>query len=793
MGRTGSNHGAVPGLIFASSFASLAYELALMRIFSISLWYHFAFMVISIAMLGIGASGTALSVFPGLKDLRSVPRYALMLAVGIPASYLLANIVPFDPARLSWDRLQLLALSLFYLILAVPFFFFGLVVSTAYSMMSREAHAVYAADLAGAGAGAAAMVWLLSLGGPERCVFLVSVLLASSLFVQTGRYVRVLSVLVIALNLAVLYLRPSFVDPRISPYKPFSTAMQHPGAKLLGTVYSPYSRVDLFRSPAVRFAPGLSFTYLDPLPEQTGLAIDAGDILAITDETDAGKLAFVRSLTSSLVYRIGPNRDVLVIEPRSGFPLLTARMFGAKNIAALDSNPLVLRVVREYRQAHGAPAADRDVRPGLARTWLAATDRTFDVIDFSAMGSMPSAAFGFSEDYRFTREAFSDYLARLKPDGFLSLSLYIIPPPRTELRLAASLADSAEANGITDIASHMAAVRSWDTLTMIMKKSPLTAADIRTIRAFARDRRFDIVYCPGMRPDEGNVFIKQPGNEYAEAFRRLMNRDTRARFMEEYLFDIRPVSDDRPFFHYFLKIGNLRTTYQVMGKKWQYFMEEGYLLPVLFLQVVVVSVVLILLPLVRLKIGFAAAGGRSPGLALLYFALLGIAYLFVETAFIQKMILGLENASYAASTVIAAVLIGSGTGSALAARIRLLQSSRVLLLLAGMVLLYSFLLPGLIGIMAGLELTEKIVLSFVLLLPAAVLMGTPFPLGMTVLGGSFPRIIPWAWSINGCFSVLAPVLAVMIALSAGYRFVLFSGAAAYLAAYAVIRKVREVA
>jgi hypothetical protein len=792
MERNGGNSRAVLGLIFAASFAGLAYELALIRIFSISLWYHFAFMVISIAMLGIGASGTVLSVFPGLRDLRRVPCYALMLAVILPASYLLANAVPFDPARLSWDRLQILALGLFYLILAVPFFFFGLIVSTAYSALNREAHAIYAADLAGAGAGALAMVWLLSLGGPETSVFLVSTLLASRLLYQTGRKVRIISVLVIAVSLLIMYLRPSFIQPRISPYKPFAAAMQHPGAKLLATAYSPYSRIDLFKSPAARFAPGLSLTYLDPLPDQTGIAVDAGDMYAMTDDTDSSKLAFIRSLPSCLAYQMGKNQDILIIEPKAGLALLTARLFGAGTISAVDSNPLLLRVMREYGRTHATPVYEHQVRAGFARTWLAASSRTFDIIDFPIMGSSPSAAFGFSEDYRFTREAFERYLSHLKPEGFLSLSLYIVPPPRAELRLITSLARSAEALGITDISRHMAAIRSWDTLTMIVKRSPLNAGDVRTIRAFARKMRFDLVYCPGMRPDEGNVYIKQPGNEYAVAFRKLVDRETRAGFVAQYLFDIRPVSDDKPFFHYYLKIGNLKTTYLLMGKKWQYFIQEGYLLPVLFVQVVLVSALLILLPLVGLKNDDTTSAKRNPFFALSYFALLGIAYLFVEIAFIQKMILSLENASYAASTVIASVLISSGIGSVLGGRIRLFRSPRILPFLAGLVSMYGLLLPGIIEAMGGQTMVVKIVLSFFLILPAGILMGTPFPLGMSALGASAPRLIPWAWSVNGCFSVLAPILAIMLALSAGYQIVLLSGAAAYLAAFAIIRKGQDV-
>ena len=787
MERSGDNR-VVLRLIFAASLASLSYELALMRIFSISLWYHFAFMVISIAMLGIGASGTMLAVFPGLKDIRRIPHYALLLAISIPASYLLANVVPFDPSRLSWDRLQLLVVGLYYVILCVPFFCFGLIVSTAYSTLSSEANAIYASDLLGAGAGALVMVWLLSLGGPETSVLIISTLLATALLSPPAKgMTRLVSAALIIVNLAILYLHPAFFQPRISPYKPFSIALQVPGAERLGTAYSPYSRVDLFKSPAVRFAPGLSFTYRHPLPEQIGIAVDAGDIYALTDEAEDSKLDFIRSLPSSLAYQVARDHDVLIIEPRSGLALLTAQQFKAATISAIDSNPLVLRVLREYGRTHATPVYEHQAWSGLARTWLAASARTFDLIDISLMGSWPSAAFGFAEDYRFTIEAFEQYLAHLKSEGFLSLNLYIVPPPRTELRLLTTLARSAEACGITDISGHVAAIRSWDTLTVLMKRSLLTSEDIRRIKTFARELRFDVVYYPGITPQESNVYIKQPGNEYAEAFQRLVKNDSREQFTAGYLFDIRPVTDEKPFFHYYLKIENIRAIYRVMGEKWHYFIEEGYLLPILFVQVLVVSAVLILLPLVKLRTDKAAAAGKNFFRTLSYFALLGIAYLFVEIALIQKMILSLENPSSAASTVIASILVSSGIGSLLSRRVRALRNPRVLLVLAGFVVVYSLLLPGTISAMSHQSIVSRIIFSGVLVMPVGVLMGVPFPLGISIIGPAAPRLVPWAWAVNGCFSVVAPILAIMLALSAGYQFVLLCGATAYVGAFGMMR------
>jgi hypothetical protein len=779
---------AILRLIFAASLACLSYELALMRIFSISLWYHFAFMVISIAMLGIAASGTALALFPGLKNIRRVPLYSFMLAAGIPASYLLANAVPFDPARLSWDWTQLFSVGLYYLILCFPFFCFGLIVSTAYSTMPRAANAIYASDLAGAGGGALAMIWLLSLGGPEMSVFIISTLLLTGLLYWTGWRIRALSLLLLAMNLAVLFLHPAFIKPRISAYKPFALALQFPEAKLLGTAYCPYARVDLFGSPAIRFAPGLSFTYLEPLPKQTGIALDAGEIHAMTDETDGRRLAFLQSLPASLAYRLAKNQDVLIIEPRAGLSVLLARQFGAKNIVSIDSNPLVIDVVRTYGREHGSRLYEENTWTGLARTRLSVWTKEFDLVDLSFMGSLPSASFGFTEDYRFTSEAFRLYLTHLKPDGILSLNCYIIPPPRTELRLLSTLAQAAETSGISDFSRHVAAIRSWDTLTMLVKRSTLTSEDLRSIKAFAAEKRFDLVYYPGIEPEESNRHIKMPDNDYALAFKRLINKETRDRFMADYLFDIRPVSDEKPFFNYYLKPSNLKATYRVMGAKWQYFIEEGFLLPVLLLQVLVVSMVLLLLPLLKLKRGGTAPLEQNPLQALSYFALLGLAYLFIEIAFIQKMILGLENPSFAASTVIASILICSGIGSVLSLRIRALSRSSVLLVLAGVVIASGLLLPAVIAFMGRLPLPMKIMLSFVTVMPAGILMGIPFPFGISVLSTSAPRLIPWAWAVNGCFSVLAPILAVMLALSAGYQFVLLTGAAAYVLAFWLIRQ-----
>ncbi len=291
-------------VIFLCSLSSLAYEITLTRIFSVSLWYHFAFMVISIAMLGIGASGTVLTLYPRLKNLSYIGLYSLLLGIGISMSYILSNLIPFDPVRLSWEKMQLFYISLYYITLSLPFFFTGLIIATAFSSMGEKSSIVYGADLLGAGTGSIIILYAMTITGPERAVFILSSIALIASFMVSNKWLKAVSLICIFLNLTLLLHLPSFVSLRMSPYKGLQVALKYPGAEHLKTYFSPFSRIDTFKSPAVRFAPGLSLRYLDTLPEQIGLSIDGSEMNAITSVYDRETLRFLRYLPSALPYEI---------------------------------------------------------------------------------------------------------------------------------------------------------------------------------------------------------------------------------------------------------------------------------------------------------------------------------------------------------------------------------------------------------------------------------------------------------------------------------------------------------
>jgi len=801
-------------IIFLCSSSSLAYEIALTRIFSIFLWYHFAFMIISIAMLGIGASGTVLSLYTPLKNPSKIGIYSLLLGISISITYIVSNHIPFDPVRLSWDRMQFFYIGIYCITLSIPFFFTGLIVAVAFSSMSEKSGLVYSADLIGAGIGSIGVLYFMTMAGPDKTVFIISSIALSAAFISGGKSLKIISLTLMLLTLSLLVFHPAFVKLRMSPYKGLQIALRYPGAEHLKTYYSPFSRIDTFKSPAVRFAPGLSLRYLDTLPEQIGFSIDGGEINAVTAFGDRASLEFLKYLPSALPYEIGnpplppfskggvggfsdnlnKKGDVLILDSKGGLQSLVAEYYGALNTYKVESNPLLIKVIQKDFNVFSGGIYSQNSWSGLGRSWLKYSDKHFDIIDIPMTGTAPSGSFGISEDYRFTVEAFKEYLTHLKHDGILSINLFILPPQRIELRILNTAIKAMEELGIkdNDIEKNIAAIRSWGSICILMKKSPFTSSEIEAIKRFSKDKRFDLIYCPGIKEGETNIYVRMPSNEYFTAFKNILNPETRERFTNAYIFDVMPVRDDNPFFHYYLKLKNIGTIYKIMGEKWQYFIEEGYILPAVFIQVLFLSLILMVLPAttrVKAKVDKKDNLNLSLGFNLLpYFAFLGTGFMFVEVSMVQRMIFLLENPSYAVATVLASILISSGIGSLLSYRVIGLRSPAVTIVISLLIIAYSMFLPAISDNISPYPMSVKILLAFLTLMPLGFFMGIPFPTGLKILGGKNKSLIPWAWAINGCLSVLAPIVTIMLAIVIGFKIVLWLGALTYAMAFFTLRR-----
>lgn len=769
-------------IILLCSCSTLAYEITLTRIFSISLWYHFAFMIISIAMLGIGASGTFLSIFPKLRDVSLLGIYCLSLGTGISISYILSNQIPFDPVKLVWSNTQILYIGFYYITISIPFFITGLIISQSLSLYSQKSGLIYSADLIGAGLGAAGILSLMSLTAPENTVFVLSSIALISTFFCKWKKLITISIILIGINISLIIFNPSFINIRISPYKGLQNALRYPGAEHMKTYISSFSRIDTFISPASRFAPGLSFNYLEDLPKQIGFSVDGGNINSITDVREKSSLKFLQYLPSALPYEMSKKGNVLIIDSGGSIQSLIADYYGFSNIYKTDRNPLLIKILQtDYNEFTGGLYSE-NTKTGLARSWLRNTNMKFDVIDIPLMSIIPSATFGISEDYGLTVEAFKEYISHLKPEGLLSINLFIIPPSRIELRILDTSITALSENGIKDIENHIATVRSWDTICMLIKKSKFSSDDIKKIKVFTKKLGFDLIYYPGIKKEETNINIRMQSNEYYTSFKNLIDIKTRDDFLNNYLFNVKAVRDDNPFFYYYLKMRHIKDIYRIMGEKWQYFIEEGYILLAIFIQVFFISIIFIFLPVIKLLKSRDEIIKKHFNI-LPYFAFIAIGFMFIEITFVQKMILPLENPSYAMATVIVSILISSGIGSLLSYRFKNLQRTFICLIIAFLIISYSIFLPIFLEFILPYTLFIKVIMAFFFIMPIGFFMGIPFPNGLKIAGEKNISLIPLAWAINGCLSVFAPILTIMIAIEFGFKRVFWIGALFYFLAF----------
>jgi hypothetical protein len=794
--------------IFFISAATLTLEITLTRLLSVAQWHHFAFMVVSMALLGYGASGAFLSSFSFIRNRENFQTLVwgpLLFSCSTLLAYMIGNFIPFDIARISWDHWQIFYVFLYYLIFSIPFFFSGLTISSALARWSPLAGNLYFFDLLGAALGCVLVLGLFGiLGGPGTLLF--SCLLGGLASLSFGwkrktkAFFRLFQWAWIGLLFLFLLWEPFFLSLRLSPYKGLSTALLFPGARLLETHWNAFSRVDILESPAARTAPGLSLTYPEALPPQLGLTIDGDRLNAITHFRRKGgekpKLPFLDFLPSSFPYQIVQPKRVLIFEPLGGMEVLTALHHQAEEIVAVEVNPTVVDLLQgRYRDYSGEIYLAKEIKVIIedGRSFVRRNPPPFDLITLPLTESLGASATGLAslhEDYRLTAEAFLDYLQALKPGGFLTVSLYLLPPPRAELRLIAVAKEALERMG-KNPGHHLLAFRSWGTLTLLIKREAVVWQESQALRSFCRKLGFDLVYYPGMDQEEANIYNRFHTPIYFQGVQRVLQEGKK--FYEEYPFDLRPATDDRPFFHHYFRWGHLGAIYRLAGEKWPILIEGGYLVPVVFFLALFLSLLFIVLPVMTGRHGIQKQTfGREQTVSwLTYFASLGLGFMFVEISLIQKLILFLGHPVYSVSLVIFSLLLFAGCGSRLSLRMRARASRSlkfILPLIITFLFLYALLLPKALSCFQGQPLLGRQGLTLLLIGPLGFLMGIPFPMGIRLIGERWPTGIPWAWCVNGCASVLGSILPVIIALTWGFQAVFFLSALIYGVGFLMVCK-----
>jgi hypothetical protein len=764
------------------SFAALLLELALTRLFSVVLFYHFAFLAISIALLGLGAGG----VFAYLRqdwlathDVRKIG--ALLCLVNAVAVVVALEVVLHTRVSLQLSGYNFKRLTAIYLFSAVPFFFTGLLFSVAFAREERRIPQLYGADLVGGSLACLAVVPLLNwIGGPNTVVFAgLAMAIAAVAWSTSVRWRR--AGVAFALLLAALI------------------AANYSG-RLIDVIYAKGVRITDWAT--VEFVRWNAISRIEVDRQRNGsrwvvIDADANSAMMNFDPKAWEQTPLHKALMNtapSVTNVLRPHGSYAIIGPGGGPDVMRALANGSPNITGIEINPIIVNDIMRGRYAdythhlYDLPQVHIHVADG--RSWVRNSHDHYDVIQMTLVdtwASTAAGAFALSENNLYTVEAFKEYFEHLKPNGMIAITRWEFKEPREALRVVAVAIQALHEIGIANPAHNLIVVSEGALnvdgrpVLVLAKKIPFTKEEEAAVRGHLAETSLVAQYMPSQPQDN--------------AFGRLIISNDPYGFARNYKFNVAPVTDNAPFFFFTLKTRQILNKHLLArGIDWKVNLGVVVLAMVLLISVAAVLFFLVL-PLAL----HGGGGGRT--LQLLYFIAVGLGYILVEITFIQRFVLFLGNPTYALTVVIFLLMLSSGAGS-MVSRKWLSRPSLVKIPLVAIVaalLVYVGVLHQLLGSLVGLAFLLKLMVSALFLIPLGFAMGMPFPTGLRWLGGdkveaedstiapaegvpSQRNVIEWAWAMNAASSVLGSVLAIVIAIQVGLNLTLICGGLAYLMA-----------
>jgi hypothetical protein len=795
--------------IFLLSLSSLTFEVLLTRVFSINQWNHLSFMVISIALFGFAAGGTFLSILDTcrkgwqtrLADGDAVSVFILLYTAGTMASFLVLNNLPLDYFKLPLEPMQSVYLLTAFVLLAVPFFFAGLVISITYAALPENTGYAYCASMAGSACGAVLPAATLPFVDEGKLIILAAAvpLMAVPFLLRGGKHsprqkpprsqpkgyaLQAAGLFLIVIGYLLINspaARFIFVQP--SAYKALSQAVRLPDTSITGTRNSIRGRTDEITSPYIRYAPGISLKFTDRLPAQRAVFRDGDTRLVVYQELTRQNAAFATYTLPFAGYFMVSNPDnVLLIQNGGGLSPACAKASGAKTITVVDQNPDYARfIARNYR----VPVVNRNFREFLSQT-----NQRYDIIHIENWGTSLTGSAALNQEYFFSVESLKEYLAHLTARGVLIIARKLLLPPSDSLRLWATAHEALTADGIVNPEKHIALLRNWDTYTLLVFRSPIRTGE--RLIDFAGDRNFDLVFLPGLDPKLANRYaIFDAPYHYFEINQmyQAYSSGQKAQYFKAYPLDVAPQNDDRPFPARILKWHRLTELYQSMGSRlYALLMSSEIVIAVVLLEAFLITALLLGLPLLTVR----KSGGRPSGIQIGYFLAVGAGFMFVELYFIKQFILLFGNPVISFTVVLAGMLIFSSIGGLISQRMQQRGLMVSLVMLTGALATFYLGAESILHKMLSQAEIWRYILSVVMLAPAGILVGFPFPLGMRCFLHS-PVARTYAWTANGCTSVLAAIVSAQIALSLGISYIMLAALASYAVALicACSRRVKQ--
>jgi hypothetical protein len=758
--------------IFLIALSGLVLEVSITRIFSAAIWYHFAFVAVSVALVGLGASG--LVVQHRVTKLKG--KWAENLT--IYSAWGITIFIPITLFVMHALASQVIYLPLYMVLFSVPFFLMGIIISAAFNAFASVAGRLYAADLIGASVGALLVVLFLVLTGGEGSTLIVGLIAAvsSTLFARITRNTRktIASVIFVGFAISLILLNHATqifaipTDPTAQKDLPIYLR-EHPGSKIVKTEWNSFSRIDVVEGGGGGGEGLVAKVFIDG---------GAGTNI-ISWDGNTGSRQELSTWMQYLPFKMMQDPKVLVIGSGGGRDVVASLVSGSKDVTSVEINPIIYEIVKSYGDRAGNVYSHQNVRSYVdeGRSFITRSSEKYDIIYVpfvDTWASVSSGGLSVSENFLYTLEGFQQYYDHLSERGKIVTVRWLIDAPR----FISTYAKLLEQNGIPQdqLHRHLIMVTSDSytqdpSVTMVVfSKTPFTDEEI----SFLSQSFSQYDYKP----------ILLPGQVMHEPYTALLSGDiTLNQFYNQFATKVYPVTDDNPYFLSFEK--PLPPAVEIL----------------LYASIGIVAI-FVLVPFVwirRIK-SVAAAGHQEEGqintkrseigiaTVIPYFAALGVGFMLIELALLQKLILLMGNPTMTFALLLFTILISSGGGSLLSSRIAKNNMRNLVFVIggiAGLGMLYVLLVPSIIYSALAEPLEIKAAVSVGVLAPIGFLMGMPLPTGMRLLKVHRPDFIPWMWAINGAFSVLGAVLAIALGIMYGSSFAMILGVLVYLIALGI--------
>lgn len=790
--------------IFLVSAATLLLQVVLTRVFSFAIWYHFAFLVIALALLGFGASGSVAAVWRGLARLSTAgvtATSAALAAAGIVLITVVVHYVPFDPFDILEEPIEVVYWLSYVAAVAIPFFFAGLTLTVILSRRSAQAGTLYCASLVGSGVGCIVFPWAMELLGGEMLLAACSALFcaAALCFCARKRLVWGAALLAVTACSAGVAWRLDFRPCASKAATMFET--KH-NAERIHSKWSPVFRTDVYRfpDPTMTWLVEGGRRYDGPRPSWQVVVHD-GDACApmLHAHVPPEDMEVLRQHLFALPYQLRPGGKVFIAGVGAGRDVMAALANGAGHIDGVELDPHTLDLLcGEYSEyvGHLCHRDNVNLIVGEARSELRRSRETYDVLQFTGVDTVSSIAAGaymLSENYIFTIEAFHEYFDRMNDDGLLCLIMPEVAGPygtaRMAPRLCASVAAALEERGVSDPWRHCVVLANcppevpqdvFATPSVVVKKQPFTAEELEQIRAFADYNMFPAWHFPGEEIDSSTSKILR------------FSPEERRRYVDGFDLNLTPVRDDKPFFTHFYKWRGLFSKREMtMGI---YLSATGNVVLLGSLVIcVVASLIIIVLPVLIAR-RREERRAPVPVAHLLYFCAIGLGFMFVEITLIQRLVMFLGYPTYSLTITLFALLTFAGFGSLLSRNISTRTAAPMIVLygcLATLLVVYALAGDALLAAFMHLSLTARAFLAVAAIAPLGLMLGMFFPVGIRDLGERQPSAVPLAWAANGSCSVIATILTLIVAITFGFRFVFLCAVGLYLVAAVCFHRTRD--